>query len=126
MELQPAEENMGRTHSKEECMWAMLCHLSALCIMIIPPVGGLLGPFVVWLIKRDDMPLVADQGKESLNFQITVLLAGALATLLIGVGIGLLLLWALAIYYLVMVVIASVKANEGRAYRYPLTLRLIK
>jgi uncharacterized Tic20 family protein len=81
---------------------------------------------VIWLIKKEEFPLVADQGKEAVNFQITVLLIGIVGALLTLVFIGFLVLLALAIYWIVFTVIATMRANEGEAYRYPYALRLIK
>ena len=102
----------------------MLCHLASLSGYLIP-FGNLVGPLVVWLIKRDAHPFIDDQGKESLNFQITmtVLLVVALATLCVGIGI--VLAPIVALYGIVMAIIAAVKANSGERYRYPATIRLI-
>jgi uncharacterized Tic20 family protein len=114
-----------RETSKEERTWAMACHLASIAGLVIP-LGNVFGPLVVWLIKKDEFPLVADQGKESLNFQITLLLAALVGMLLTLVLIGVFVLIALVIYWLVFTVIAAIRANEGQAYRYPFTLRLIK
>ncbi|WP_411832572.1 DUF4870 domain-containing protein [Pseudoxanthomonas mexicana] len=116
----------------EERQWAMFAHLSALVGLIIP-FGNLLGPLVVWLVKRDTMPFVADQGKEALNFQITVtvvcVVLGIAAFILSFVLIGFLLFPVIALVglaALVLAIIAGIKANEGTAYRYPFSVRLIK
>jgi uncharacterized Tic20 family protein len=109
----------------ETRMWGMLCHLSALSAYVTG-FGGILGPLIIWLVKKDEMPFVDDQGKESLNFQISMLiyhLVGA-ALLLCIIGIPVLIL--LSAMNIVLIVVASIKANSGEAYRYPLTLRLIK
>ena len=103
----------------------MLCHLLALTGFVIP-FGNFIGPLVIWLVKKDEMPFVDDQGKESLNFQITVLLAFIACIILSVIVIGLLLLPIVGIGALILIVIASIKANEGVHYRYPFTLRLIK
>ena len=94
--------------------------------------GYFLGPLVIWLLKRDTMPFVADQGKEALNFAITVSIA-CLALLLLTVmslGVAILLtlplLALIGIVALVFVIIGAIKANEGVAYRYPISLRLVK
>ena len=76
--------------------------------------------------KKDEFPLVADQGKEALNFQITVLIAAIISALLTLVIIGFLLLPVVGIYWLVFTIIAAIRSNEGQSYRYPYTLRLIK
>lgn len=109
-----------------ETTWAMFAHLAALAGFIGIPFGNVIGPLIVWLIKKDTMPLVDEHGKESLNFQISMTIWGLVAALLIFVGIGILLVAAVAIVDLVFLIIAAVKANNGQAYRYPLTIRFIK
>ena len=106
--------------------WAMLCHLTALSFYIGVPFGNILGPLIIWLIKKDEMPTVDQHGKESLNFQISMTIYGLVAGLLTFVLIGFLLLPIVVIAQIVFVVIASIKANNGEAYRYPLTIRFIK
>ena len=113
------------TISKDERTFGMLCHLIALSGVVIP-FGFIIGPLVIWLIKKDEMPFVDDQGKESLNFQITMLIASIVCLLLTFVVIGIFMLIALGIYWLVVVIMASMKANEGVAYRYPYAIRFIK
>lgn len=110
---------------QEQRMMAMLCHLSSLAGFIIP-FGNIVGPLIFWLINKDKMPFVDDQGKESLNFQITVTIASIISAILIVVLIGFLLIFAVLIFWLVFTIIASMKANNGEYYRYPLTIRLIK
>jgi uncharacterized Tic20 family protein len=110
----------------EERNWAVLAHLSALLGFAIWGIGIILGPLIVWLIKKDTLPFVNDQGREAMNFQITVFLAGIVCTALIFVFIGFPLLIALSIFDLVFMIIAAIKASEGVAYRYPISLRLIK
>ncbi|MBL4576578.1 MAG: DUF4870 domain-containing protein [Opitutaceae bacterium] len=104
----------------------MLCHLTAFACFIIPGVGMILGPLVIWLIKKNEMPFVDDQGKEALNFNITVLNASFVSFLLLAIGIGIILLPVVGIFWLIFTIIASMKANEGVYYRYPVTLRIIK
>ena len=104
----------------------MLTHLTALCGFIGVPFGHLLGPLIVWLVKKDQIPLVDDQGKESLNFQLSMTLYGIVAGLLMFVVIGVPLLIALVLADIVLVIIASVEANKGNLYRYPLTIRFLK
>ncbi len=106
-------------------VWGMLTHLIAFCGWIVP-FGHLLGPLVIWLIKKDQMPFVDDQGKESLNFQLTMTLATIVGGILMLVVVGFFLLIAIFVVDVVFVIIASVKANEGQFYRYPFCLRLIK
>jgi len=113
------------TPSAEEKQWALFAHLSALAGFIIP-FGSIIGPLIIWLIKKDTMPFVDDQGKEALNFQITAAIAVLVCIALMIVLIGFLLIWAVLIGDLVLTIIAAIKANEGVAYRYPFTLRLVK
>jgi uncharacterized protein len=112
------EEKRART-------WGMLCHLSSLAGFIIP-FGHLLGPLIIWLIKKDEYPFVDDQGKESLNFQLTLTLYTIISSILCIILIGFVLLLVLLLAELILVIIASVKANQGETYRYPLTIRFIK
>lgn len=111
--------------SADDRQWGLFAHLASLVGLVIP-LGNLLGPLVVWLIKKDTMPFVNDQGKEALNFNITVLLAAFVSSILMLVLVGFLLLAVVAIAWLVLTIIAALAANKGEAYRYPLTLRLIK
>lgn len=109
---------------QEEKTWGMLAHLTSLSGLIIP-FGSLLGPLVVWLVKKDTMPFVADQGKEALNFNITVAIAAIVSGVLTLVLIGFLLLAVVAVGWLVLTILATIEANKGVAYRYPFTLRLV-
>ncbi len=109
----------------EEKQWGMFAHLASLAGIIIP-LGNLLGPLIVWLVKKDTMPFVADQGKEALNFNITVFIAAFVSGILTLVLIGFLLLIVVGIAWLVLTIMAALAANKGEAYRYPFTLRLIK
>lgn len=115
----------GETTSSDERMWAMLCHLSAFAGSVIP-FGNIIGPLVVWLLKKDEFPLVDDQGRESLNFQISILLYTFVSAVLFLAVVGIVLLPAVLIFALIMTVIATIKANSGIAYRYPLTIRFIR
>jgi uncharacterized protein len=122
--------------SQEERQWAMFAHLSALLGGLLTSAAGgwgtFIGPLVIWLVKKDTSAFVNDQGKEALNFNITMAIA-LLVLLMISLmtlGIGLIITvpaWiAIGIGWLVLTIIASIKANEGQAYRYPINLRLIK
>ncbi len=97
--------------------------LSGTTIFVFPLPINLLLPFIVWLLKRDGSPFLDDQGKETMNFNITLTIVGYV---LFFSCIGIFLLPFLAVYGLIVGIIGSVKANEGVAYRYPATLRLIK
>src|SRR6266699_349093 len=106
--------------------WCVLCHASALLGLFFHFLGHLLGPLIVWLIKRGDSPEIDAHGKESLNFQISMLIYDAIAAILCFVLIGIPILIALWVLNTVFVIIASVKASEGKLYRYPFTIRFIR
>lgn len=105
--------------------WGMACHLAAFAGYFVP-FGHILGPLAVLLFKGESHPFINAQGKESLNFQISMTLYMVVAGLLIAVAIGVFLLAALALFDLVFIIVATVKAKNGEPYRYPFTLRLIK
>jgi len=110
----------------------MWCHLSALAGLIIP-FGSVLGPLVVWLLKKDEIPAVDDHGRAALNFQLTVLIAslasvGVAIFLLAFFCLGLLfipVIFAISIAGIVFSIIAAVKASGGESYRYPWTLTIL-
>jgi uncharacterized Tic20 family protein len=104
----------------------MLAHLSALAGLVLPLIGIVLGPLAVWLTRRDESQFVGDHAKEALNFNISVLLGAIACMLLTLVFVGFLLGTALFIFWIVMTLIAAIKASEGHIYRYPFSLRLVK
>jgi uncharacterized protein len=123
--------------SSDERNWAMAAHLCGLLWLlggpglIFLPFGSLvlftvLGPLIIWRTKGQTMPFVAEQAKESLNFQITVFLLGLVFAFLILIFIGILFLWILGVVNLVLVIIAAVQVSSGKPYRYPFCLRLVK
>ena len=130
----PSSSGLTNDISREACTWGMLCHLSAflgflwfpLSSFLPIPFGHLLGPFVCWLLKKNDYAFVDEQGKESLNFQISMTIYGALASLFIIVVIGLFMLAVLAVANMILVIIASVNASNGKSYKYPFTIRFLK
>lgn len=111
--------------SQEARQWAMFCHFAAFLCFIFP-FGNLIGPLIVWQIKRESDPFIDRQGKEAMNFQITVTLAILVSCLLMLVVIGFFLLGLVSIGALVLTIIAGIKANEGQEYRYPFTWRPLK
>ena len=123
--------------NREERHWAMAAHLCGLLWLaggtglLFFPFGGLvlftlLGPFIIWRTKGRSMHFVADQAVESLNFQITVFLLGLAFAVLAMVLIGFALLWMLGVVNLVLVIVATVQVSDGKPYRYPFCLRLVK
>jgi uncharacterized Tic20 family protein len=112
--------------------WNMLCHLSALAGFVIP-FGNILGPLVVWQIKKNEFPSVDVHGKVALNFQITVTIAvfvGAAAAFMLSffcVGYLLFpLVFLIGLAGLIFAIIAGIKANNGEDYKYPWSLELVK
>jgi uncharacterized Tic20 family protein len=106
--------------------WCVLCHATALAGFFVPWAGHILGPLIVWLAKRGDSAEIDAHGKESLNFQISMLIYNLIAGILCLVLIGFVILGILHLLNLVLVIIASIQASEGKFYRYPLAIRLIK
>ena len=104
----------------------VLCHLSALAGFIVPGFGHVLGPLIVWLVKRGESPEIDAHGKESLNFQISMLVYNLIAGVLCLLLIGFVLLGILHILNVVFVIYAAVRAGDGQLYRYPIAFRLIR
>ena len=122
----PNPGNQART-------WNMLCHLSALAACLGIPFGNILGPLLVWQIKKNEFPSVDLHGKAALNFQITVTLAALVTAMAMWVGfffcIGWLLLPVVILICLagvVFAIIAGIKANNGEDYKYPYSFDLVK
>ncbi len=105
-------------------MWNVLCHVSALLGLVFP-LGFIVGPLVVWLIKRNEFPSVDVNGKEVLNFQLSCLIYLAISALLCLVIVGFFLLAAVIIFDVVMIIVASIQVSDGKSFRYPLAIRLI-
>src|ERR1035437_4495215 len=103
----------------DQRLWATLAY-------IVPIIIGFVAPLVIWLIYKDRGRYVADQAKEALNFQITVTIAATISSILIFAFIGIVLLPAVLIVALVLMIMAAIAANKGQAYRYPVTLRLVR
>jgi len=130
------------TREQQVRSWSMICHLAALAGLLIP-FGGIIGPLLVWQIKKNDLPEIDPHGKESVNFQITVLiiilifsfflfgtlgygaLIGSPVTMLTsGLGLGL-LLGLVKLVSWILVIVAAIRANNGELYRYP-SIRFIR
>ena len=141
-------QTAAATSDNDERTWAMFCHLSALLgVLTQIPFGNIIGPLVVWLLKRDRYPLVNDQGKESLNFQITIVVLLVLLIVAVGgtliavfavvghdepplgfiaVCFGVLAVVGITFYDLISVIKAAFQVNKGIAYRYTIAIRFIK
>ena len=118
------EEILGP--DEEARKWGMIVHLSALVGLLGNGIGFLLGPLAVWLMKREDDPFVDANGKEAVNFQITMMLAAVVSAFLIVILVGFLLLAIIGVMAVIFPIIAGLKAKEGEVYRYPMTIRFIK
>jgi len=115
-DLLGTETTPGYTPSQDEKTMAILSH-------ILTVVVGFLAPLIIYLIKKDESAFVAEHSKESLNFQISLFIIYILLFITI---IGILLIWVLMIVNLVVVIVATIRASEGKLYKYPLNFRFIK
>lgn len=113
------------TVTSEERNWAMFAHLSALIGYFLLPFGSIIAPLIIYLMKKDQSPFIAEHARESLNFQISLAIYAIIAGILVLVLVGFLLLAVIWVAGVVFTIIAGVKASGGVSYRYPLTLRLI-
>jgi uncharacterized Tic20 family protein len=109
----------------DEKLWGMLTHLLALSVFVGIPLGNVVGPLIIYLIKKDEYEFVAEQGKDVLNFQITWSIIFIVSAVLIIVGIGIIMLIGFGIAWLVLVILGSVAANNGESYKYPLTIEFL-
>jgi uncharacterized protein len=117
------EEN--RVLSETERNWAMLCHLSSLAGFFFP-FGGIIGPLICWLSRKDESSWVNVNGKNSLNFQLSILLYMVLSIPLCFIIIGIPIVILLGTLKIVCIIIASVKASKGELFRYPLVIPFIQ
>lgn len=118
----------SKVASPEEKNWAMLSHIAAFVALIplIPVIGMVLGPLVVWLLKKEDMPLVAQNGVEALNFNISMFIAYCVAIILCFILIGIPILVGLVIFHFIVTILAAIKASEGGVYKYPFSMKLVR
>lgn len=119
-------QNPAPLHSPNERNWGMLCHLSALAGFIGLPYGNVLGPLIVWLLKKNDSVFVDEQGKESLNFHISVAIYGTVAALSMLILIGWVLFPLVYLFGLIYTIVGAIAASNGQNYRYPLTIRFLQ
>ena len=121
---QPAPVNVSAIANART--WAAFIHASALLGVFIHFPGHLLGPLILWLIKRDDSPELDAHGKEAVNFQISMLIYNAIAAVFCLVLVGFIFLAILWILNAILVIIAAIQASDGKFYRYPMTIRFIQ
>jgi hypothetical protein len=116
--------------TQQERQWAMFCHLGGFAFITCIPFANLILPLILWLIKRDGLPFVDDQGKEAVNFQITISIVGVVLAILSATGIGAIISVPLGFIVLladvIFIIMASLAANKGEQYRYPFAIRLVK
>jgi uncharacterized Tic20 family protein len=123
--METTQPSPGSTSSAELRTWNVLCHASALLGFFFPWAGHVIAPLIVWLVKRGDSPEIDAHGKESINFQLSMLVYSAISAILCLVLVGFVLLAILHILNVVLVIIASIRASEGKFYRYPITIRFL-
>ena len=111
----------GSDDEKQMAMWA---HLSGLATYVVP-MWNVLGPLIIWLTKRETMPYLDQEGKEALNFNISITLYAVISFVLMCAFVGFVLIFAVMIFHLIYVILASMEASKGRPYRYPLTIRFV-
>lgn len=111
--------------SSDVRLWCVLAHASALVGFLVPVAGHIVGPLIIWLAKRHDSPEIDAHGKESMNFQISMLMWNCVAAILCLVLIGIPILILLHLLNIIFVIVASIQAGEGKLYHYPLAIRLI-
>ena len=118
---------------KEERKWAMFCHLAGLAGLspLLPAIGSAVAPLVIWQLKAEEFPFVAEQGRRAVNFQLSILLYATIGAVIcfvsiIGAFLMPVVLCVFGLVDLIFVLIAAVKANGGWHYRYPITIRFFK
>ncbi|PKQ65688.1 orotate phosphoribosyltransferase [Labilibaculum filiforme] len=109
----------------DEKNWAMFCHLASFAGIIVPVFGNVIGPLILWSMKKDYSKLVDREGKKAINFQISMSIYIFISSILVFIGIGVLLLIGLALLNLIFVILAIVKTLNGEDYQYPLTIKFI-
>jgi uncharacterized Tic20 family protein len=124
MTTQPTEIPISEI-PKPERDWGLFAHLSSFIGFFIP-FGNIIAPLIMWQIKKEEMPFGSSQAKECLNFQISLTIYFVVSGILCLILIGFLFLLALLVIDLIFTIMAAVKASNGIAYRYPLTIRFIK
>ncbi len=105
--------------SQDDKTLGMVMHI--LCLVGFP----IIGPLIIWLMKKDQSPYLDAQGRELLNFQISYFIYAMISVVLIAVLIGIVLIFAVGIASLVFTIIGLVKAADGKVYRFPLCIRML-
>jgi len=121
---EPQPVPAGTIRPDEERNWSVAAHVSAL--LTLAGIPSVIGPLVVWLMKKDSSPSVDAHGKEAVNFNLSFMLYGLVSFFLIFVLVGFLVLPIVLITWFVLVIVGTLNASRGEFYRYPLTIRFIK
>lgn len=126
-ELKPTIEEVPKLDqlSSIETTWAMVCHLSGFAGFVFP-FANIIAPLLIWGIKRDTHPYLDDQGKEAINFQISITIYYIISAILIFLIVGLFLLPLLAAFQIIAMIIAAIESAHAKKFRYPLTIRFIR
>jgi uncharacterized Tic20 family protein len=114
-----------RVLSESERNWAMFCHLSAFAGFLFP-FGSIIGPMICWMSRRDESTWINENGKASLNFQLSMLLYTVLAVPLCFIIIGIPIVIVIGTLKIVCIIIASIRASKGEEFRYPLAIPFIQ
>ena len=122
---EPPERAEAPSIGSEERTWAVLAHAGGF-LGILVPFGNILGPLLIWAIKKDEHPFVAANGRNAVNFQVTWTIILIVAALSVFVLIGFILVPLVMLAWLIFVVIAIVRASENEVYEYPLTIDFIE
>lgn len=119
------ESPIGPESDKDTRTWAMILHLSVLSGLVVP-LAGLAVPIVIYVLKKDSMPGLVPHGHVVFNWMISAVIYCIISFVLMIVGIGFLLLFALALLSLIFPIIGGVKASEGEVWPYPLSIKFFK
>lgn len=123
-EAPDAEADLTYDVSSDERTWGVLTHAAAFAGFAVP-FGNVLGPLLIWLVKRDESRFLDANGKQAVNFQITWTIWIGIALLTLLIGIGLLIVPVVMLAWLIFVVLAMIRASEDQVYDYPLTIDLV-
>lgn len=120
----PVNESPMNTNNDNDKTMNMLCHLLALSGFFVP-LGSVIGPLIIWLVKKDEIESVDRHGRAALNFQLTMLIVYVVCFILLFVAIGAILLPIAALFSFIMIIVASIKAYEGKEVSYPFSIKFL-
>ena len=111
--------------SQDERNWGMYCHLAVLAGFVFP-LGNVIGPLIIWLIKKDQYPFVDYNARQAMNFQITLVVGLLVSGLLAFIFIGFILMIILVLFAMVQTIQAIMASGKGEYFTYPYSLRLLR